>query len=102
MRHLLLLFLLACTLPVRAEDAAMTRYSATVTGIVCQACKAKVTAAMKSLPGVTAVDFSKGEKPGLQIVSFTATSDALTKDDAVKALGDNAKEFTVQNFDKTK
>ncbi len=102
MRLLLLLVLTALCLPLRAEDDAKTKYSAAVTGIVCQACKAKVTAAMKALPGVAEVNFSKGEKPGSQIVSFAASSDALTKEDAVKALGDSAKEFNVQSFDKTK
>ncbi len=102
MRFLILLALTAFILPLHAEGGAKTKYSATITGIVCQACKAKVTAAMKTLPGVAAVDFAKGEKPGSQIVSFTASSDVLTKDDAVKALGEHTKEFTLQSFDKTK
>ncbi len=102
MRFLLLLVLTALCLPLRAEDGAKTKYSATVTGIVCQACKAKVTAAMKTVPGVTEVNFAKGERAGLQIVSFAAATNALTKEDVVKALGEHAKEFTVQSFDKTK
>ncbi len=102
MRLLALLALISFILPLHAEDSAKTKYSTTITGIVCQECKAKVTAAMKTLPGVAEVEFAKGPKPGLQIVSFVASSGSLTKDDAVKALGDHAKEFIIQSFDKTK
>lgn len=102
MRILLLLALIAFSFPLRAEDGAKTKYTATVTGIVCQECKAKMTSAMKNLPGVVAVEFAKGPKAGSQIVSFTTSSDAITKDDAIKALGEHAKEFIIQSFDKTK
>ena len=102
MRHLLLLFLIAFNLPLHAADTARTKYSATVTGIVCQECKATVTAALKTLPGVAEVGFAKGAKPGLQTVTFAAASDALSKEDAVRALGEHAKEFIIQSFDKTK
>ena len=102
MRTFLLPALIGFCLPLLAEDSAKTKYSATFTGIVCQECKAKVTNAIKTLPGVTEVEFSKGAKSGWQIVSFAATSEVLTKVDAVKALGEHAKEFTVQSFDKTK
>ncbi len=102
MRLILFLSLIAFSLPLRADDSAKTKYSATITGIVCQECKAKVTGAMKKLPGVAEVDFAKGQKAGAQIVSFTATSNSLTKEDAVKALGEHAKEFNVQSFDKAK
>ena len=98
----LLIGLIACCSSLLAEDTLKTKYSATFTGIVCQECKAKVTAAMKTVPGVTEVNFAKGERAGLQIVSFAAATNALTKEDVVKALGEHAKEFTVQSFDKTK
>ena len=102
MRNLILLTLAALVHPLHAEDSAKTKYTAVVSGVVCQDCRATVTAAMKKLPGVAEVEFAKGEKPGLQKVSFAAASAKLTKEDAVKALGDHAKEFEIKSFSAVK
>jgi copper chaperone CopZ len=84
------------------EPAKSTDYTATVNGVVCAACKAHVTAAIKKLPGVDAVSFAKGDKDGTAIVTFNSTAPTLTKEDAVKALGENAKEFEVLSLEKAK
>lgn len=101
MRPLIPLVLLAFGIVLRAGDATPTRYTAIITGIVCQSCKATVTEAIKKLPGVREVEFDKGEKPGQQKVTFAAASDKLTKGDTVKALAEHAGEFEVLSLDKT-
>jgi copper chaperone CopZ len=84
------------------EPSKATDYTATVNGVVCAACKAHVTAAIKKLPGVETVSFAKGDKDGTAVVTFNSTAPALTKDDAVKALGEDAKEFEVLSLEKAK
>jgi copper chaperone CopZ len=84
------------------EPSKATDYTATVNGVVCAACKAHVTAAIKKLPGVETVSFAKGDKDGTAVVTFNSTAPALTKDDAVKALGEDAKEFEVLSLEKSK
>jgi copper chaperone CopZ len=99
----LTLFLIATLAPLlRAGDAKPTRYTAVVTGIVCQSCKATVVDALKKLPGVTEVDFAKGDSEGAHKLTFTAKSDALTKNDAERALGEHAKEFAIVAFERAK
>jgi copper chaperone CopZ len=83
------------------EPAKATDYKATVNGIVCSACKEHVTVALKKLPGVQTVSFAKGEKEGTATVTFNSTSPSLSKDDAVKALGDDAKTYEVVSLEKT-
>lgn len=84
-----------CSLLSAAEPTKATDYTATVSGVVCAACKAHVTAAFKKLPGVENVSFAKGDKEGTQNVTFNSSSPALTREDAVKALGDDAKTYEV-------
>lgn len=84
-----------------AEPTKATDYTATVSGVVCSACKAHVTTAFKKLPGVETVSFAKGDKEGTQTVTFNSTA-ALTKEDAIKALGEDAKNYEVLALEKTK
>lgn len=100
MRPLALLILLTLGTLLRAGDT--TEYTALVTGMVCQNCKATVTEAMKKLPGVREVHFKKGEKPGQQKISFAASSDKLSKKDAINALAEHASEFEIVSFSKGK
>ncbi len=102
MRLMLLISLAGLGTFVHAGDAVPTPYTAIVTGIVCQSCKATVAAAMKKLPGVRDVEFAKGDKEGSQKITFSSTSDALTKNDAELALGDHQKEFTVVSLEKSR
>ncbi|MCE9519875.1 MAG: hypothetical protein K8R87_10025 [Verrucomicrobia bacterium] len=102
MRLLLLVSLLGIGTLLRAGDVAQTKYTAVVTGIVCQSCKAMVTAAMKKLPGVREVEFAKAEKPGSQKVTFSSASSSLTKNDAEVALGEHLKEFAIVSFEPSK
>lgn len=85
-----------------ADPAQATDYKATVSGVVCSACKAHVTEALKKLPGVETVSFAKGDKAGTATVTFNSTAPSLTKEDAVKALGEDAKSYEVVSLEKTK
>ena len=102
MRPLICLILLGLGTLLHAGDTPPVQYTAVVTGIVCQSCKATVTEAMKKLPGVREVEFAKGEKPGQQKVTFATAVDNLTKNDAVRALAEHASEFEILSFDKAK
>lgn len=101
-RITLFLAALFCTLAAFGEDGKSTAYTAEVTGVVCAACKAHVTDAFKKLPGVDKVEFAKGDKEGTQKVTFASSAQALTKEDAVKALGEAAKEYSIVSLGKAK
>lgn len=90
------------TASLHAEDADKSSYTATVTGVVCSACKGHVEAALKKLPGVESVTFEKGDKEETQKAIFKSSSATLAKDDVVKALGKDAETYTVVALDKSK
>ena len=94
------LFLATCL--HAADDADKSSYTATVTGVVCSACKGHVEVALKKLPGVESVTFEKGEKEETQKAIFKSSSPTLAKDDVVKALGKDAETYTVVALDKAK
>ncbi|CAN5703154.1 hypothetical protein BH11VER1_BH11VER1_12370 [soil metagenome] len=83
------------------DTAKSTAYTAEVTGVVCAACKAHLTEVFKKLPGVEKVEFAKGEKEGTQKVSFASSAPTLSKEDAVKALGEASKEYSILSLNKT-
>lgn len=98
-----LIAFLFTTFAAFGEDTAKsTAYTAEVTGVVCAACKVHVTDAFKKLPGVDKVEFARGEKDGTQKVSFASTASGLTKEDAIKALGEAAKEYAIVSLNKAK
>lgn len=84
------------------DNAKSTAYSVEVAGVVCAACKMHVTEAFKKLPGVEKVEFAKGEKEGTQKVSFTSSAASLTREDAVKSLGDASSQYDILSFSKAK
>jgi copper chaperone CopZ len=93
----LLLCLALLALPAIAGDA-MHTYRGEVAGIMCSACSAKIKAAFSTMDGVKSVSVKPAKDGGAPKVEVISTSDKLTKDDAVKALGDDAKTFVVQSF----
>lgn len=102
-RIALFLITLLTTLVAFGEDSGKsTAYTAEVTGMVCAACKMHVTAAFKKLPGVDKVEFAKGEKEGTQKVTFASTAVSLTKEDAVKALGEAASQYSIVSLNKAR
>lgn len=103
LRLLIPAFVLSLSVIVSAaEPSQATDYTATVNGVVCAACKEHVTVALKKLPGVETVSFARGDKEGTATVTFNSSSASLTKDDAVKALGDDAKTYQVLSLEKAK
>jgi copper chaperone CopZ len=85
-----------------AEPAKATDYTATVKGVVCSACKEHVTVALKKLPGVETVSFAKGDKADTAVVTFNSSAPALTREDAVKALGEDAQHYEVVTLEKAR
>lgn len=102
-RALFLSLLAGCiALPLQAGDKPTVNYVAEVTGMVCAGCKDHVTASFKKLDGVSNVAIAAAGKPGTQKVTVTSTSDALTKEQAVAALGSSASTYIVHTWDKQK
>lgn len=77
-----------------AEEAKPVKYTATMTGVVCSACKKTVRSSLEKI-GASKIEFARGDKDGQQKVTFVAGNEKLTKEDTTKALGDAAEEFKV-------
>ena len=100
MKHLLtlLLSLLFAATSCTAGDPVKFVYQGEVAGIMCIHCTNKVEAAMKKLPGVQSVKITRDEKGGLPKLEIIASNAAITREDAVKALGDDAKMYDVRSL----
>lgn len=93
---LLLLFIASSTLI--AGDAPQHVYRGEIAGVVCAACASHVKTALAKLDGVSSVKItlpSGGGVPQLEVVSL---SDKLTREQAVKALGDYAKTYEIRSL----
>lgn len=101
MKHLVILILTllsSFTTFAPAADPVTHKYTAEVAGVMCGACSDKVKVAFQSMPGVKSVKVKKGDKPAVARVEIESTSAKLTKEAAVKSLGDNASSYNVLNF----
>lgn len=82
-----------------AADAPQYKYTGEVAGVVCSACSGHVKTCLSKLDGVVSVKVLRPEKEGepakLEVVS---TSSALTKEAAVKALGEQAKYYDIRSL----
>jgi hypothetical protein len=85
---------LASAAMLQAEEAKPVKYTATMTGVVCSACKKTVRNSFAKM-GASKIEIKAGAKEGEQTVTFESTNAKLTKDAAVKALGEAAEEFKV-------
>lgn len=102
MKNILLTLLaafLTLALPSIAGEKTHT-YRGEVAGIMCSACSATVKAALSKMDGVTSVSVKPGKDGKAPQVEVISTSAKLTKDDAVKSLGDDAQTFVVQSFER--
>ncbi|MBL9130874.1 MAG: hypothetical protein JNG86_06735 [Verrucomicrobiaceae bacterium] len=102
MKHLVLL-LSALSLFAAASFAADDKhtYSGEITGVVCAACKAHVTEALTAkLAGVEKIDITKGEKEGVNRITIVSKHSDVTKDTAMAALGDLAKNYQITSLEK--
>lgn len=95
-----LTFLLILVAGRRAEDKVVYTYEGRISGVFCSACSAKVKAAMGKLAGVSTVKISPAEELGVQTLQVQSTSPDLTKEAAIAALGESAKEFTIHQFER--
>lgn len=95
---LILIAALFATFPAFTADQPARTYTAEVAGIMCSACSARVREAFSRLEGVTQVKVKKSDQAGVGVVEITSTSARLTKEAAVKALGDGASSYNILNF----
>ncbi|WP_081887613.1 heavy-metal-associated domain-containing protein [Verrucomicrobium sp. BvORR034] len=95
-----LAFLLVSVTGLPAEDKVVYTYEGRISGVFCSACSAKVKAAMGKLAGVSTVKISPAEELGVQALKVQSTSPDLTKEAAIAALGEAAKEFTIHQFER--
>lgn len=101
MKHiltLLLSLLFITTSSCTAGEPVTFVYQGEVAGIMCIHCTNKVEAAMKKLPGVQNVKITRDEKGGLPRLEITAANAKITREDAVKALGDDAKMYDIRSL----
>lgn len=99
MKHpLLFLFAILLTLtPCHAADPAFV-YQGEVAGVFCSACSAHVKTALMTIKGVKDVKIKIAPEGQLPKLTVTATTDHLTREDAVKALGEQAKNFDIRSL----
>lgn len=85
-----------------ATTFAEADYVVNVSGMSCAACRAHVREAFAKLEGVKtdSIKIDAPGKDGVHRIVFHSASDKLTKELAVKSLGDAAKRYTVENFAK--
>lgn len=99
MKHILTLILSLITIiSCTAGDPVTFVYQGEVAGIMCIHCTNKVEAAMKKLPDVQSVKITRNEKGGLPRLEIIATNARITREDAVKALGDDAKMYDIRSL----
>lgn len=97
MKTHLILLLLATSL-LRAADPALHTYKGEVAGVMCSACSNHVQTALKTLPGVRDVTIQPAKQGGLPVLTIVSSSAAITKEAAVKALGDKASQYVIQGL----
>ena len=95
----ILTFLAAFSGTLFGADAPQYKYTGEVAGVVCAACSGHVKTCLSKLEGVVSVKVLRPEKEGaparLEVVS---TSPALTKEAAVKALGEQSKYYEIRSL----
>jgi len=95
----LLVFLLVSLLSMlHAEDKPLHSYQGEIAGVVCSACSEHVKAALSKLEGVTSVKVLLGKEGQLPQLRIVSTSTTLTKEAAIKALGDKADHYQIQSL----
>lgn len=99
MKHILTLLLcFLSVLPSPAAEPVTYVYQGEVAGVMCSACSNHVETALKTLPGVKSVTITAAKDGGLPKLEVVATSASLTREDAVKALGEEATSYDVRSL----
>jgi copper chaperone CopZ len=98
MKYILTLILITLTTFIHAADKPSYTYEGEIAGVVCSACSKHVRAALTKIDGVTDVKITLGKEGALPHLTVISTSPSLTKEAAIKALGDNAKMYVIQSL----
>ena len=100
MKHILTLLLnLVVIVSCSASEPVTFLYKGEVAGIMCSACSDHVQTALAKMKGVETVKVLPADKEGgVPKLEITATSATITKEDAVKALGDYAKTYDIRSL----
>ncbi|GAA5143700.1 hypothetical protein GCM10023213_32150 [Prosthecobacter algae] len=93
----LLFTILLFVIPCHAADPTFV-YQGEVSGVFCSVCSSHVKAALMTIQGVQDVKIKIAPEGQLPKLTLTATTDRLTREDAVKALGDKAKDFDIRSL----
>lgn len=100
MKHLipLLLSLLFVATSCSAGEPVKFVYQGEVAGVMCSACSSHVETALAKIKGVQTVKVLPVKDGGIPKLEVTATSATITREDAVKALGNYAKMYDVRSL----
>ncbi|SKB01764.1 Heavy-metal-associated domain-containing protein [Prosthecobacter debontii] len=98
MKHLITIVALM-TASLRAGEPQPTyHYEGEVAGVVCSACSSHVKAALSKLEGVREVKIALGKEGSLPRIKLISTSPNLTREAAVKSLGEEAKMYDIRSL----
>jgi len=99
MKHILTVLLSLFTIVscIASEPVTFT-YQGEVAGVMCSACSNHVQTALEKIPGVKNVTVLAAKEGGLPRLEITATSAKITREDCVKALGEQAKMYDVRSL----
>lgn len=99
MKHILALILtITALVSCRAGEPATFLYQGEVAGVMCSACSNHVETALSKIQGVQKVKVLPAKEGGVPRLEVTATTATLTREDAVKALGDYAKTYDIRSL----
>lgn len=85
-----------------AADKPSYTYTGEIAGLYCSACSGIVKECLGKLDGVTKVKITHGSQESAPAkLEITSTSPGLTREAAVKALGDHAKSYDIRSLKRT-
>lgn len=94
----ILLFLFITSAALVAGEPPQHIYRGEVAGVVCAACASHVKTALSKLEGVTSVKITLPEGGGVPKLEVVSSSEKLTREMAVKALGDYSKMYDIRSL----
>ena len=98
MKLILALFITSITSLIHAADPQYYKYEGEVAGVVCAACSGHVKAALTKIDGVVSVKITLGKEGAVPHLEVVSTSPKLTREAAVKALGEESKMYDIRSL----
>lgn len=100
MKHIVILlvslfFVTSCGI---ADEPVTFLYQGEVAGVMCSACSNHVETALAKIKDVQSVKVLPAKEGGVPRLEITAASATITREDCVKALGEQAKTYDVRNL----